>query len=139
MSNGTSAATGAETMSWTGSVFACSKEALLIIERGVSGIGNSLWEALHEHGYIGAVVGGGLGFGAAVLLGGVAEVGLTALTAYAGYRMLTHGESFSEAFANTILLKGGTSELLEEMHEEDKERVKQEQEEKERKSRSYQG
>lgn len=139
MSNGTSAAIGAETMSWIDSVFACGKEVLLIIERGVARISNSLWEALHEHGYIGAVVGGGLGFGAAVLLGGVAEVGLTALTAYAGYRMLTYGESLGQAFANTILLKGGSSELLEELHEEDKAQLKQEQKEKERESRSYQG
>lgn len=131
MSNGTSAAAGAETMSWIGSVFACGKEVLLIIEGGVSGIGNSVWEALHEHGYIGAVVGGGLGFGAAVLLGGVAEVALTALTAYAGYRMLTYGESLSDAFAKSILLRGGSSELLEEIHEEDKAQVKEEQEEKE--------
>ncbi|MBI3799856.1 MAG: hypothetical protein HY268_23145 [Deltaproteobacteria bacterium] len=131
MSNGTSADTGAETRSWLGSVFACGNEALLTIEGGVSGIGTSVWEALHEHPYMGAVIGGGLGFGAALLLGGVAELAVTALTAYAGYRILAYGESLTEAFAKSILLRGGTSERLEEMHEEDKEQVVQEQVEKE--------
>ncbi len=130
MANGTSAATGAETTSWLGSVFTCGNEALLSLERGVAAIGTSLWDALHEHPYMGAVIGGSLGFGAAVLLGGVAELAVTALTAYAGYRMLAYGDSLSEAFANTILLKGGSSERLEELHEEDKAQVEQEEVEK---------
>src|SRR3954466_10373129 len=112
MANGTSAATGAETTSWLGSVFACGNEALLSLEGGVAALGTSLWDALHEHPYLGAVVGGGLGFGATVLLGGVAELAVTALTAYAGYRMLAYGDSLTEAFANTVLLKGGSSERL---------------------------
>jgi hypothetical protein len=131
MSNGTSADTGAETTSWTGSVFACGNEALLTLEEGVSKIGNSIWEVLHEHPYVGAVIGGGLGFGAAVLLGGVAELAVTALAAYTGYRIVAYGEPLTEAFAKSILLRGGSSELLEEMHEEDKEQVEKEQVEKE--------
>jgi hypothetical protein len=130
MANGTSAATGAETTSWLGSVFTCGNEALLSIEGGVAGIGTSLWDALHEHPYMGAVIGGSLGFGAAVLLGGVAELAVTALTAYAGYRILAYGESLSEAFAKSILLQEGSSERLEEMHEEDKAQVEQEEVEK---------
>jgi hypothetical protein len=128
MSNGTSAGTGAETTSWIGSVFACGSEALLSLEGGVAGLGTSLWDALHDHPYLGAVIGGGLGFGAALLLGGVTELAVTVLTAYAGYRILAYGESLTEAFAKSILLGGGSSELLEEMHEEDKAQEEKEQE-----------
>jgi hypothetical protein len=64
-----------------------------------------------------------------VLLG-VAELAVTALTAYAGYRMLAYGEPLSEAFAKSVLLRGGSSERLAEMHEEDKAQVEKEEEEK---------
>ena len=125
MSNGTNAAMGAETTSGTGSVFSYGKDALLSVEAGIAGAGTWTWEALRERPYAGVVIGGGLGFGAAVLLG-VAELAVTVLTAYAGYRILAYNETLVEAFEKSLMFRSG--ELLEEIEEEKKEREQEEQE-----------
>jgi len=125
MSNGTNAAMGQETTSGSGSVVDYGKDVLLSVEAGLAGIGSWTWEALHERPYTGVVIGGGLGFGAAVLLG-VAELAVSVLTAYAGYRVLAYNESLAEAFEKSLMFRSG--ELLEEIEEEEKEEEKKEQE-----------
>ena len=125
MSNGTSAVMGEETTSGTDSVLAYGKDTLLSVEAGIAGVGTWTWEALHERPYAGVVIGGGLGFGAAVLLG-VAELAVTVLTAYAGYRILAYDESLAEAFEKSLMFRSG--ELLEEIEEEKKEGEQQGQE-----------
>jgi hypothetical protein len=125
MANGTNAATSAETTSGTGAVVDYGKEALLGVEAIIFGVGRWTWGALHGRPYLGAAVGGGLGFGAAVLLG-VAELAVTAAAAYTGYRMLAYNESLVEAIEKSIQLRKG--ELLDEIEEEKREKAQQGQE-----------
>jgi hypothetical protein len=125
MANGTNAARGAETTSETGAVVDYGKEALLGVEAMMFGAGRWAWGTLHGRPYLGAVVGGGLCFGAAVLLG-VAELAVTAAAAYTGYRMLAYNESLVEALEKMILARQG--ELLDEIEKEEKEREQQGQE-----------
>lgn len=122
MSNGTNAAVGAETTSGTESVVDYGKESLLGVEAMMFGAGRWAWGTLHGRPYLGAVVGGSLGFGAAVLLG-VAELAVTAAAAYTGYRMLAYKESLVEALEKMIVARKG--ELLEEIEKEKKEKEQQ--------------
>jgi len=125
MSNGTNAAVDAETTSGTESAVDYGKEALLSVEAMMFGAGRWAWGTLHGRPYLGAAVGGSLGFGAAVLLG-VAELAVTAAAAYTGYRMLAYNESLVEAVEKSIQFKEG--ELLDEIEEEKRKKEQEGQE-----------
>jgi hypothetical protein len=96
----------AETTSWTDSVVASGKGALHSVEGGLGMVGRGIWEVFRELPILGALVGGGLGLGAAMAVG-VGELAVTLIAAYVGYRMLAYGESLTEAFEKSIELKEG--------------------------------
>jgi hypothetical protein len=74
-------------MSWTDSVASSGKDLLLSIEGGIGMVGRGIWEVFRELPILGALIGGGLGLGAAMTVG-VGELAVTLIAAYIGYRML---------------------------------------------------
>jgi len=91
------------------------RDALLAAESSVQGVGSWLWGAFHDRPYVGGIAGAALGFGLVTTLG-VAELVVSLLVGYAGYRMLAYGESPGEAIEKTLAFRGG--KLLEEVEEE---------------------
>src|SRR5262245_247064 len=100
-----------ETTSWPGSVAATGKDVLQGVDEGIGTVGRCTWEFFHEFPYLGGLVGGGLGLGAAMLVG-AAELVTALVTAYIFYRVFAYGESVTEAFEKSIELREG--KLLEE-------------------------
>jgi len=111
MPDSTNAALETETTSWTDSVVTTGRGALQGVEGGLGMVGRGIWEVFRELPILGALVGGGLGLGAAIAVG-VGELAVTLAAAYVGYRMLAYGETLTEAFEKSIALKEG--KLLEE-------------------------
>jgi hypothetical protein len=111
MPDTTSSTLETQTTSWTDSVAATGKDALRSVEGGLGMVGRGIGEIFHELPILGALIGGGLGLGAAVAVG-VGELAVTLIAAYVGYRMLAYEESLTEAFEKSIELREG--KLLEE-------------------------
>lgn len=111
MLDSTNAAMETETTSWPDSIAATGKDALRSIEGGMGAVGRGIWEIFRELPILGALIGGGLGLGAAMAVG-VGELAVTLIAAYVGYRMLAYGESLTEAFEKSIEFREG--KLLEE-------------------------
>lgn len=106
MLDSTSGTMETKTTSWTDPVSARSRGVLRSVEGGIGQVGQSAWEVFHELPYLGAIIGGGLGLGAAMLVG-VGELATAALTAYVGYRVFAYGESFTKALEKSIRLQEG--------------------------------
>ena len=100
-----------ETTSWIDSVAEGGLSIVQSVDEGIGNVGRCTWEFFHEYPYLGGLLGGGLGLGAAMLVG-VAELATAVITAYIGYRVFAYGESFTEAFAKSLQLRHGN--LLEE-------------------------
>jgi hypothetical protein len=111
MPDSTSGSGETHTTSWTDAVATGGRSVVQSAEEGIGAVGRCTWEFFHDFPYLGGLIGGGLGLGAAMLIG-VAELAAAVVTAYIGYRVFAYGESFTEAFAKSIELREG--KLLEE-------------------------
>ncbi len=76
------------------------------VEDGFNAAGSWTWEFFHNLPGHGAVIGGAVGLGAAMLFG-VAELVTACFTAYVSYRMFAYGESLIEACENVIKFEEG--------------------------------
>ena len=94
------------TTSWTDSVTTGGQSVVQSAEDGLGAVGHCTWAFLHDYPYLGGLLGGGLGLGAAMLIG-VAELATTVLTAYIGYRVCAYGESVTEALEKSLALRRG--------------------------------
>src|SRR5262245_33619043 len=101
MPDSTSSAMDTETTSWTDSVAAGGRSVIQSVDEGIGTAGSGIWEFFHEFPYLGGLIGGGLGLGAAMLVG-VAELATAVVTGYISYRMFAYGESVTEAFEKSI-------------------------------------
>ena len=72
----------------------------------IGAIARGVWGVFHEHPNLGALTSGVVGLGGAMLLG-VAELAVTVITGYVGYRVFAYGESLTEAFAKSVELREG--------------------------------
>lgn len=106
MPDSTSGTEGPQTASLTDSVVASGKDALRSVEGGLGTVGRGIWEVFRELPILGALIGGGLGLGAALTIG-VGELAVTLIGAYVGYRMLAYGETLTEAFEKSIEFREG--------------------------------
>ncbi|MBI3796902.1 MAG: hypothetical protein HY268_08035 [Deltaproteobacteria bacterium] len=106
MPESTSGTEDPQTASWTDSVAASGRDALRSIEGGIGTVGRGVWEVFRELPILGALIGGGLGLGAAIAVG-VGELAVTLIASYVGYRMLAYGETITEAFEKSIELREG--------------------------------
>jgi len=106
MPESTKGAMEAETASWTDAASAGGKEAFRAVEGGISTLGRGIWNVFHELPFHGAVIGGAVGLGAAMMVG-VAELVTAGFTAYVTYRMFAYGESLTEAIEKTIKFEKG--------------------------------
>lgn len=95
-----------ENTSWTDPILRNSMEALHSVEEGLDSVTCGIGEVFHDHPKAGTIVCGGLGLGAAMVIG-VAELAATLVTGYLGYRMLARGESFTEALEKSLQLRQG--------------------------------
>lgn len=107
MSDNTSGARETETASWSDSASASGQDAFRTVETGISTLGRGIWNVFHELPFHGALVGGAVGLGAAMLVG-VAELVTAGFTAYVTYRVFAYGESLTEAIEKTIKFEKGT-------------------------------
>jgi hypothetical protein len=107
MPESTSGIMETETASLSDSVSASGKDAFRAVEGGISTLGRGIWGVFHELPFHGALVGGAVGLGAAMLVG-VAELVAAGFTAYVSYRMFAYGESLAEAIEKTIKFEKGT-------------------------------
>ena len=94
------------TSSWTDSVSATGKEAMLNVEGSIAEAGRVTWKFFHQLPFHGAILGGAVGLGAAMAVG-VGELVTAGFTAYVTYRMFAYGESLTEAIENTIKFEKG--------------------------------
>ena len=69
-------------------------------------VARGIWGVFHEHPNLGGLISGGLGLGGAMLVG-VAELAVTLVATYVGYRVFAYGESLSEAFQKSVELREG--------------------------------
>lgn len=79
------------------------------VEDGMNSVGRATWNFFHALPGHGAVIGGAVGLGAAMLVG-VAELVTACFTAYVSYRMFAYGESLCEAIENAIKFEEGKLE-----------------------------
>ena len=98
-----------EAESWTDSVTESGKDVLRSVEDGVSTVSQTTWNFLHDLPGHGAIIGGALGLGAAMLVG-VAELATGIFAGYVSYRVFAYGESWSEAAENVIKFEKGSLE-----------------------------
>jgi hypothetical protein len=106
MSESTSDSGDTQTTSGTDAVATGGWSVVQSAEDGIGAVGRYTWECLHDYPYLGGVLGGGLGLGAAMLLG-VAELATAVFTAYIGYRVCAYGESVTEALEKSLALRHG--------------------------------
>ena len=95
-----------ESASWTDPLATGATEAVRSIEEGMESVGKGIWEFFHDHPRVGGTLTGGVGLGAAMAVG-VAELAVTVVAGYLGFRMFAYGESFSEALEKSIELRKG--------------------------------
>jgi len=80
--------------------------AMRTVEEGITSLGQGVWRFFHDLPFHGAVIGGAVGLGAAMVVG-VAELVTAGFSAYVTYRMFAYGESLTEAIENTIRFEKG--------------------------------
>src|SRR5262245_66683983 len=95
-----------ESASWTDSIAAGSTDALKTVEDGMGAIGEGTWKFFHDLPGHGAVIGGAIGLGAAMLVG-VAELATACFAGYVSYRIFAYGEGLCEAIENAIRFESG--------------------------------
>lgn len=98
-----------ESESWTDSVAESGKDALRIVGDGVDTVSQATWSFFHHLPGHGALIGGAVGLGAAMLVG-VAELATGIFAAYVSYRVFAYGESWCEAAENVIKFEKGALE-----------------------------
>ncbi|SLM49510.1 protein of unknown function [Nitrospira japonica] len=95
-----------ESTSWTDSVAPGGNSVLRTVEDGVNSAGHATWEFFHHLPGHGAVIGGAMGLGAAMVVG-VAELATACFAGYVSYRIFAYGESLCEAIENAIKFESG--------------------------------
>jgi len=95
-----------ETTSWTESVAPGGDSIFRTVEDGFNSAGHATWELFHQLPGHGAVIGGAIGLGAAMLVG-VAELATACFAGYVSYRMFGYGEGLCEAIENAIRFESG--------------------------------
>ena|SRR5215472_9316917 len=95
-----------ESASWTDSVAPGGDSVFRTVEDGFNSLGQATWNLFHNLPGHGAILGGAVGLGAAMLVG-VAELATACFTAYVSYRMFAYGEGLCEAIENAIKFEGG--------------------------------
>jgi len=96
----------AESTSWTESVAPGGDSVFRTVEDGFSSAGQTTWEVFHHLPGHGAVIGGAIGLGAAMLVG-VAELAAACFAGYVSYRVFGYGESLCQAIENAIKFESG--------------------------------
>ncbi|HXX74017.1 MAG TPA: hypothetical protein VEI50_02705 [Nitrospiraceae bacterium] len=95
-----------ETAFSTASTFEGGRYGLRSIEGGIGDAARGIWRFFHHAPGLGGVVTGGLGAGAAMLIG-VGELLVGAAVGYVGYRIYAYGESPTEALEKAIRFEEG--------------------------------
>jgi hypothetical protein len=98
-----------EAESWTDSVTESGKDVLRTVEDGVNAVSQTTWSFMHDLPGHGAIIGGAVGLGAAMLVG-VAELATGIFVGYVSYRVFAYGESWCEATENVIKFERGSLE-----------------------------
>lgn len=106
MPDGTHTGSESETDGQSFSVSESGMQAMRTVEEGIGSIGKGVWKFFHDLPFHGAIVGGAVGLGAAMVVG-VAELVTAGFSAYVTYRMFAYGESLTEAIENTIRFEKG--------------------------------
>lgn len=96
----------AEMTSWLDSIATSGTEALRSVEEGIIRMNSGIWETFHELPNVGAILSGGVGFGAVMAIR-VGEIVAGIAAGYFGYRIFAYGESFTEAIEETIKFREG--------------------------------
>ena len=109
MSDSTIDMTETESGSWTDAVAESGKDALRTVGDGVDSVSQATWSFFHHLPGHGAVIGAGVGLGAAMLVG-VAELAAGIFAGYVSYRVFAYGESWCEAMENVIKFEKGSLE-----------------------------
>jgi len=103
---GTIETNGNESTSWTDSVAPGGDSIFRTVEDGFNSAGQATWEVFHHLPGHGAVIGGAIGLGAAMLVG-VAELATACFAGYVSYRIFGYGEGLCEAIENAIRFESG--------------------------------
>src|SRR5215510_15547978 len=98
-----------ESTSWTESVAPGGDSVFRTVEDGFNSAGQAAWEFFHHLPGHGAVIGGAIGLGAAMVVG-VAELATENFAGYVSYRVFAYGESWCEAVENAIKFEKGALE-----------------------------
>lgn len=109
MEENTTSTMEAESATLTDSVVESSKGLLTTVEDGMGTIGKSTWQFLHGLPGHGALLGGAVGLGAAMMVG-VGELAVGVFSGYVSYRVFAYGESWTEAVENAIKFEKGALE-----------------------------
>ena len=106
MPDSTSATMETGTTSWTDSVTEVGEGTLRSADGIIGVVAREVWGVFHRHPNLGALISGGVGLGGAMLVG-VAELAVTLVATYIGYRVFAYGDSLGEAFQKSIELREG--------------------------------
>jgi len=98
-----------DSASWTDSITASGTDVLKTVEDGMGAVGEGTWRFFHDLPGHGAIIGGAIGLGAAMLVG-VAELATAIFAGYVSYRVFAYGESWCEAVENAIKFEKGALE-----------------------------
>jgi len=96
-----------ESTSWSDTIDPASPDSIIrTVEDGLNSAGRATWEFFHYVPGHGAIVGGAIGLGAAMVVG-VAELATACFAGYVSYRIFAYGEGLCEAIENAIRFESG--------------------------------